>query len=107
MSPVVSERRDTSPTSEEEAHLAGVDVRAVARDVRVVREDDVRRSVRDLGDREARIARYNDVRDLAILARDAEAESLRTRVVGKCVRSICERGWMNAPRRRRGSCTER
>ena len=49
MSPVVSERRDTSPTSEEEAHLAGVDVRAVARDVRVVREDDVRRSVRDLG----------------------------------------------------------
>ena len=73
---MVSEQPDTSPTSGEEAHLAGVDVRAVARDVRVVRQDDVRRSVRDLGDGEARVAGDDDVRDLAVLARNAEAESL-------------------------------
>ena len=107
MSPVVSERRDTSPTSEEEAHLAGVDVRAVARDVRVVREDDVRRSVRDLGDREARIAGDDNVRDLAVLARNAKAESLCIWVNGKHMQSVSVRERLDAPLRRRGSCTER
>ena len=63
------------------AHLAGVDVRAPAVHVRVVREEDVLGRARLLRDARARVARDNDVRDLAVLADDAEAEGLGDRRV--------------------------
>ena len=58
-------------------HLAGVDVRAPAVDVRVVREEDVLRRARELRDSRARVPRDDDVRNLTVLAGDAETERLR------------------------------
>ena len=60
----------------EATHLPGVDVPARAVHVRVVREDDVHRRARDLRDRGARVARDDDVRHLAVLPGDAEAQFL-------------------------------
>ena len=58
-------------------YLPGVDVRAPAVDVRVVREEDVLRRARELRDSRARVPRDDDVRNLTVLAGDAETERLR------------------------------
>lgn len=62
---------------EGETHLSGADVPTIIFvHIRVVFEKDVQRCVCSLGDRETRVARDDNVRDLAVLAREAKAQFL-------------------------------
>ena len=58
-------------------HLSGVNVRAPAVHVGVVRENDVEGRARGGGDGLAGVPLFHDVGDLAVLADDAEAQELQ------------------------------
>ena len=58
-------------------HLADTEVRARRVHVRVVRQKDVQSRARFVCDSGARIALDDDLRDVAVLADDAQTENLR------------------------------